>query len=211
LKILIADDHALLRGALAALLSKLPDVETVMEADDGRQALRLVKEQQPDLVLMDIDMPELNGLEATQRIHADFPKIKIIILSMHEREDFVAQALKAGASGYLLKNAARDELERAIKLVAAGQFYLSPAISLQAMQAVMHGTPTDLEKLTTRQREILQLLAEGKSMRVIAESLHVSLKTVEAHRAQIMERLDIHDLAGLIRFAIHKGLINLER
>jgi DNA-binding NarL/FixJ family response regulator len=211
LKILIADDHTLLRGALAALLAKLPDVESVTEAGDGRQAVRLVKEQNPDLVLMDIDMPGLNGMEATQRIHADHPKTKIIILSMHEREDFVAQALKAGATGYLLKNAAHTELETALKYVAAGQFYLSPAISRQVLDAVLHGGPTDLELLTTRQREILQLMAEGKPTRAIADTLHISVKTVDAHRAQIMQRLDIHDLAGLIRFAIRKGLISIER
>jgi len=211
MNLLIADDHSLLRGALAALVAKLPGITSVAEAGDGYQALRLVKEQHPDIVLMDIDMPGLNGLEATQRICADFPGTKVIILSMHEREEFVAQALKAGASAYLLKSAASTELETALKVVGAGQFYLSPAISRQVVDTVMHGGPTELEQLTTRQREILKLVAEGKPTRVIAETLNVSVKTVEAHRAQIMERLDIHDLAGLIRFAIRKGLVTAER
>ena len=210
LKILIADDHAILRAGLAALIQKLPGVESVHEAGNGREALKLVRDLEPDLVLMDITMPELNGLEAAERVHSAHPATRVIILSMHTKEEFVAQALKAGASGYLLKDAAFSELELAIKTVSAGQFYLSPAISRQVVDSFLRGEHPGLDRLTSRQREILQLIAEGKSTRTIAETLHISAKTVEAHRAQIMERLDIHDLAGLIRFAIRIGLVQAE-
>jgi DNA-binding NarL/FixJ family response regulator len=208
MKILVADDHNLVRAGLTALIARLPDMEIVGEAPDGRQALRMVRDLAPDLVLMDIAMPGLNGLEAAERIHGIQPQTKIIILSMHANEEYVAQALKAGASGYLLKDAATAELEMALKSVSMGQFYLSPAISRQVVDNYLHGGPTGVDVLTPRQREILQLIAEGKSTREIAETLHLSVKTVETHRAQLMERLDIHDVAGLIRYALKKGLIS---
>lgn len=208
MKILVADDHNLVRAGLTALIARLPEMEIVGEAADGRQALRMVRDLTPDLVLMDIAMPGLNGLEAAERIHGIQPQTKIIILSMHANEEYVAQALKAGASGYLLKDAATAELEMALKSVSMGQFYLSPAISRQVVDNYLHGGPTGVDVLTPRQREILQLIAEGKSTREIAETLHLSVKTVETHRAQLMERLDIHDVAGLIRYALKKGLIS---
>ncbi len=210
MKILVADDHTLVRAGLTSLIARLPEMEVVGEAADGRQALRMVRDLQPDMVLMDIAMPGLNGLEAAERIHGIHPQTKIIILSMHASEEYVAQALKAGASGYLLKDAATSELEMALKSVAAGQFYLSPAISRQVVDNYLRGGPTGVELLTPRQREILQLIAEGKSTRDIAETLHLSVKTVETHRAQLMERLDIHDVAGLIRYALRKGLISAD-
>jgi DNA-binding NarL/FixJ family response regulator len=210
MKILVADDHTLVRAGLTSLIARLPEMEVVGEAADGRQALRMVRDLQPDMVLMDIAMPGLNGLEAAERIHGIHPQTKIIILSMHASEEYVAQALKAGASGYLLKDAATSELEMALKSVAAGQFYLSPAISRQVVDNFLRGGPTGVELLTPRQREILQLIAEGKSTRDIAETLHLSVKTVETHRAQLMERLDIHDVAGLIRYALKKGLISAD-
>jgi DNA-binding NarL/FixJ family response regulator len=210
MKILVADDHTLVRAGLTSLIARLPEMEVVGEAADGRQALRMVRDLQPDMVLMDIAMPGLNGLEAAERIHGIHPQTKIIILSMHASEEYVAQALKAGASGYLLKDAATSELEMALKSVAAGQFYLSPAISRQVVDNFLRGGPTGVELLTPRQREILQLVAEGKSTRDIAETLHLSVKTVETHRAQLMERLDIHDVAGLIRYALRKGLISAD-
>jgi DNA-binding NarL/FixJ family response regulator len=210
MRILIADDHTLVRAGLTSLIARLPEMEVVAEAADGRQALRLVRDLQPDIVLMDIAMPGLNGLESTERIHSIHPKIKIIILSMHASEEYVAQALKAGASGYLLKDAATAELEMALKSVSMGQFYLSPAISRQVVDNLLRGGPTGVELLTPRQREILQLIAEGKGTRDIAETLHLSVKTVETHRAQLMERLDIHDVAGLIRYALKKGLISAD-
>ena len=210
MKILVADDHTLVRAGLVSLIARLPEMEVVGEAADGRQALRMVRDLLPDMVLMDIAMPGLNGLEAAERIHGIHPQTKIIILSMHASEEYVAQALKAGASGYLLKDAATSELEMALKSVAAGQFYLSPAISRQVVDNYLRGGPTGVELLTPRQREILQLIAEGKSTRDIAETLHLSVKTVETHRAQLMERLDIHDVAGLIRYALRKGLISAD-
>jgi DNA-binding NarL/FixJ family response regulator len=210
MRILIADDHTLVRAGLTSLIARLPEMEVVAEAADGRQALRLVRDLQPDIVLMDIAMPGLNGLESAERIHGIHPKIKIIILSMHASEEYVAQALKAGASGYLLKDAATAELEMALKSVSMGQFYLSPAISRQVVDNFLRGGPMGLDLLTPRQREILQLIAEGKGTRDIAETLHLSVKTVETHRAQLMERLDIHDVAGLIRYALRKGLITAD-
>ncbi|HEX4301108.1 MAG TPA: response regulator transcription factor [Gammaproteobacteria bacterium] len=210
MRILIADDHTLVRAGLTSLIARLPEMEVVAEAADGRQALRLVRDLQPDIVLMDIAMPGLNGLESAERIHGIHPKVKIIILSMHASEEYVAQALKAGASGYLLKDAATAELEMALKSVSMGQFYLSPAISRQVVDNFLRGGPTGLDLLTPRQREILQLIAEGKGTRDIAETLHLSVKTVETHRAQLMERLDIHDIAGLIRYALKKGLITAD-
>jgi DNA-binding NarL/FixJ family response regulator len=210
MRILIADDHTLVRAGLTSLIARLPEMEVVAEAADGRQALRLVRDLQPDIVLMDIAMPGLNGLESAERIHGIHPKVKIIILSMHASEEYVAQALKAGASGYLLKDAATAELEMALKSVSMGQFYLSPAISRQVVDNFLRGGPTGLDLLTPRQREILQLIAEGKGTRDIAETLHLSVKTVETHRAQLMDRLDIHDVAGLIRYALKKGLITAD-
>ena len=210
MKILVADDHTLMRAGLVTLIARLPEMEVVAEAEDGRKALRLARDLQPDIVLMDIAMPGLNGLEAAERIHGILPAVKIIILSMHASEEYVAQALKAGASGYLLKDAATTELEMALKSVSMGQFYLSPAISRQVVDTMLRGGPTGLDLLTPRQREILQLIAEGKSTREIADTLHLSVKTVETHRAQLMERLDIHDVAGLIRYALRKGLISAD-
>lgn len=208
LRIVIADDHTLVRAGLTTLMARMQDMEVVGEAGDGREALKLVRDLQPDIALLDIAMPGLNGLEAAERIHNDAPKTKVIILSMHAKEEYVAQALKAGASGYLLKDAATTELDLALKVVAQGQFYLSPSISRQVVDSYLHGGPTGLDLLTPRQREILQLVAEGKSTREIAELLHLSVKTVETHRAQLMDRLDIHDVAGLVRYALNKGLIS---
>ncbi len=210
MRILVADDHTLVRAGLTSLIARLSDMEVVGEAADGRQAMRMVRELKPDLVLMDIAMPGLNGLEAAERIKGLEPQTKIIILSMHANEEYVAQALKAGASGYLLKDAATTELEMALKSVSMGQFYLSPAISRQVVDNYLRGGPTGIEVLTPRQREILQLIAEGKSTREIADTLHLSVKTVETHRTQLMERLDIYDTAGLVRYAIRKGLVSAE-
>ncbi len=208
LRIIIADDHTLVRAGLVTLMARMNEVEVVGEANNGREAVRMVRDLNPDIALMDIAMPELNGLEAADRVHRDSPKTRVIILSMHANEEYVAQALKAGASGYLLKDAATTELEMALKAVAQGQFYLSPSISRQVVDSYLHGGPTGLDLLSPRQREILQLIAEGKSTRDIAEALHLSVKTIETHRAQLMERLDIHDTAGLVRYALRKGLIS---
>ena len=210
IRVLLADDHTLVRAGIRAILEKLPDVQVVAEATDGRDALNLVKTHQPHLVLMDIAMPGLNGLEATRRMVKEFPNISVLILSMHVSEEYVWQALRAGAAGYLLKGAELAELALAIKAVARGETYLSPPISKQVLRDYVlriGGEETLLERLTPRQREILQLIAEGATTKAMAKTLHLSVKTIETHRAQLMERLDIHDVAGLVRYAVKIGLV----
>lgn len=210
IRVLIADDHTLVRAGIRALLEKLPGVQVVAEASDGREALRLVKTHQPDVVLMDIAMRGLNGLEATARTVKEFPKIKVLILSMHTSEEYVWQALSAGAVGYLLKGSDLDELAFAIKAVTRGGKYLSPPISKQVISDYVRrvgGEKSLLERLTLRQREVLQLIVEGATTKDIAKTLGISVKTVETHRTQLMERLDIHDVAGLVRYAIKTGLV----
>jgi DNA-binding NarL/FixJ family response regulator len=210
LRVVLVEDHALVRAGIRSLLEKLADLEVVAEAGDGRAALSLIAEHQPDVVLMDIKMAGLNGLEATARIMRDFPGVRVVILSMYANEEYVIQALRAGASGYLLKDAGTAELEVAVRAAARGETYLSPAISRRMIQdylEIVGGEGGALEQLTPRQREVLQLVAEGNSVKEIAQILHVSVKTVETHRAQLMERLDIHDVAGLVRYAIRVGLV----
>jgi DNA-binding NarL/FixJ family response regulator len=221
IRVILADDHALVRGGIRALLNTLPDVEVIAEANDGREALSLIEIHQPDIVLMDIAMSGMNGLEATLHAARDFPNVRVIILSMHTTEEYVLQALKAGAAGYLLKDAGTSELELAIKAVARGETYLSPPVSKHVISEYVRrvsssseeeessGQPS-LDKLTLRQREILQLIAEGHTTQDIAHVLNLSVKTVETHRTQLMERLDIHDIAGLVRFAIRSGLVSLD-
>jgi DNA-binding NarL/FixJ family response regulator len=211
--VLLADDHGLVRAGLRALLEGMPDVTVVAEADNGREALRLVEAHQPNIVLMDISMPDLNGLEATTRITRLFPFVRVIILSMHANEEYVLRALRAGAAGYLLKDAAPDELEAAVAAVAQGHTYLSPPISHHVIDEYVRRVsdrPDPLAHLTLRQREVLQLIAEGQTTRQIADRLGLSTKTVETHRADLMARLDIHDIAGLVRFAIRTGLVSLD-
>jgi DNA-binding NarL/FixJ family response regulator len=210
IRLLLADDHALVRAGFRALAQNLADVEVVAEATDGREALALIEAHQPDVVLMDISMSGLNGLEATAQAAKDFPSVRIIILSAHTNEEYVSQALRAGAAGYLLKDAAITELELAIRAVARGETYLSPAISKPVISGYVRrvgGEAGALELLTPRQREILQLIARGKTTKEIAGLLHLSVKTVETHRLQLMDRLDIHDVAGLVRYAIRVGLV----
>jgi len=209
-RVLLADDHTLVRAGIRELLQKIDGLEVVGETGDGREALDLVKTHGPDVVLMDITMPGLNGLEAAERIAKERPKTRVIILSMHATEEYVMQALRAGAAGYLLKEAALAELEIAIRSVARGETYLSPAISRHVVEAYMRrvgGETGPLEQLTPRQREILQLIAEGATTKQIASRLNISGKTVETHRAQLMERLGIHDVAGLVRYAVRVGLV----
>ena len=217
IRILLADDHALVRAGIRALVQRVSGLTVVGEADNGREALRLAKSLNPDVVLMDISMPELNGLDAIARMLQYDPKIAVIVLSMHESREHVTRALQAGACGYVLKNAAVDELEKAIRAVARGQKYLTPAVSEQLMVSVTAprsdapGIYNPAESLTQRQREILQLIAEGRSSREIATLLTISVKTVETHRSLLMERLNLHDVAGLVRYAIRVGLVTLER
>jgi DNA-binding NarL/FixJ family response regulator len=221
-RVLLAEDHALVRAGIRALLQNLTGIEVVAEAGDGREALRLIKTYQPDLVLMDIAMAGLNGLEATARVTKEFPGVRVIVLSMHSTEEYVAQALRAGAAGYLLKDAAATELELAVTAVARGETYLSPAVSKHVIASYLRRaggadaggdeeTPSPVALLTPRQREILQLIAEGHSTKEIAATLHLSVKTVETHRMQLMGRLDVHDVAGLVRYAIRIGLVMPDR
>jgi DNA-binding NarL/FixJ family response regulator len=213
-RVLLADDHALVRAGIRALLEKIPSVQVVGEAGTGREALELVRSKLPNLVLMDIAMAELGGLEALPRITKDFPSVKVIILSAHASEEYVIRALRDGASGYMLKDSATTELELAINSVIRGGIYLSPSISRTVIDDYLQrvgGAVSPLEQLTSRQREILQLIAEGKNVKEIAADLDVSIKTVESHRLQLMDRLNIHDIPGLVRYAIRNGLVSAER
>ncbi len=210
IRMLLAEDHTIVRAGIRALLESLDGIEVVAEAGDGREAIRLIEIHAPDIVLMDIGMAGLNGLEATARIAKEFPQVHVVILSMYASEEYVLQALRAGAVGYLLKDADMAELEIAIRAVAREETYLSPAVSKHVVADYVRrvgGEPSSLERLTRRQREILQLIAEGHSTQEIAQMLSISVKTVETHRAQLMERLDIHDVASLVRYAIRMGLI----
>jgi DNA-binding NarL/FixJ family response regulator len=210
IRILLADDHALFRAGLHALLEKIADFEIVAEAKDGREALRLIQEKQPHVVLMDIMMPELNGLEATARAAGKFPQVHVVILSMSADQEFVLQALQAGAAGYLLKNVTPEELELAIRAAARGETYLCSAISSHVVKGCLawsKATTAAPRQLTPRQREVLQLIAEGNTTKGIARKLGIAVKTAESYRAELMEGLDIHDVAGLTRFAIRTGVI----
>jgi DNA-binding NarL/FixJ family response regulator len=212
IRILLADDHKLVRAGIRSLLERLPDVEVVGEASDGREAVRLVEEQRPRIVLMDIAMPLLNGLEATRRLTKAFPEVSVIILSIYSDEEHVYQALRAGASGFLLKGAAIEELDLAIRAVVRSETYLSPPISRPVIREYVRRTglePHSIERLSPRQTEILQLIAEGKSMKQIALGLSINVKTVETHRAAVMSRTGVRDVAGLIRYAVKVGLIDL--
>jgi DNA-binding NarL/FixJ family response regulator len=214
IRIILADDHVLVRAGIRALLEKLPDVQVVAEAGDGREVLKLAKTHMPDVVLMDIAMSGLNGLEATARLHAELPAVRVIILSMHHNEEYVWRALKAGAAGYLLKKAATAELATALQRVTDGEIYLSQEISARlpknfALDGIA-SRKSPLEQLTGRQREILQLVVEGQNTKSIAELLKVSPKTVEYHRTKLMNCLNVHDLPGLVRFALRAGMISPE-
>ena len=213
-RILLADDHGIIRQGLRSLLEKESDMEVVAEAEDGREALQLVRQLAPDIIVMDITMPNLNGVDATRQIVGDFPNVKVIALSIHSNRRLVAEMLKAGASGYVLKECLFDELVQAIRSVTAGGIYLSPRITGVVVDDYVEHLSTKPESqlaiLTNREREVLQLLAEGKPTKQIALELHVSTKTIEASRRQIMEKLDIHSVAELTKYAVREGLTSLE-
>ncbi len=215
IRVLLADDHSLVLAGIRALVEEVEGVEIVAEASNGREAVTLVKQHKPDLVIMDISMKELNGIEATAQIKAEMPATRVLILSMHTTEDFVRRAITAGASGYLVKDSAPLDLKMAIAAVLRDEIYLSPRVSRHVITGFLHGKPQQngatMEILTARQREILQMIAEGKSTKEIAYQLDVSVKTVETHRAALMERLDIHDIAGLVLYAVRHGLISVDR
>jgi two-component system response regulator NreC len=214
IKIIVADDHKIVRQGLRTLLAAEPDMEVVAEADNGRTTLRLAKDLKPNVVIMDITMPDLNGIEATRQIVTESPQIKIIALSMHSDSLFVLNMLKAGASGYLLKDCALEELVKAIRTVVAQKTYLSPGISDIVIKDFVSGWSATgasaFSVLTAREREVLQLMAEGRTTSQIADNLYVSTKTVEAHRKQIMDKLGIHSVAELTKYAIRQGLTSLE-
>ncbi len=210
IKVVLADDHAVVRAGIRAMLEGLGGIEIVGQASNGREALALVEQHQPDVLLMDISMPEMNGLEATTRVVKEFPNVRVIIISMHTAEEYVWQALKAGAVGYLLKDVEPSELDVAIKAVLNGTTYLTPSVSKEVVETYMQrlGTEANVaDVLTPRQREILQLIAEGKALKEIAKLLHLSVKTVETHRTMLMNRLDIHETASLVRYAMRRGMI----
>ena len=214
IKILIADDHRIMRSGLRSLLDKEPDMEVVAEAENGRMTVQLARKLSPDVVIMDITMPDLNGIEASRQILSEAPDVKVVALSMHSGEQFVAGMLGAGASGYLLKDCALGELCLAIRAVVANQSYLSPEIAGIVVETyrreLSRAEPSDSPVLTPREREVLQLVAEGNSSKKIASLLHVSVKTVEAHRHQMMHKLNIHTVAELTKYAIINGIMSLE-
>jgi DNA-binding NarL/FixJ family response regulator len=211
IRILLADDHKLFRAGIRALLQRLDGIEVVAEAGDGRETLRLVEAHRPDVVLLDILMPGLNGLDAAARIAANFPRTWVIMLSMNADEDSVLCTLRSGAVGYLVKTADPAELELAIRAVARGEKFLSSAISKHVVASCLRRADqeqTSLERLTSRQREVLQLVAEGHTTKEIAKKLDISPKTAESYRGEVMKALDIHDTASLTRYAIRKGLVS---
>jgi DNA-binding NarL/FixJ family response regulator len=213
-RVLLAEDHTIVRKGLRSLLEAEAGIEVIGEAEDGREAIRKVQELLPDVVLMDISMPKLNGLEATRQIKKWFPGVKVLILTMHANEEYVLQILRAGASGYVVKRAAPTELVLAIQAISRGDAFLSPSISKEVIEEYIRQAEGTVEnsydKLTNREREVLQLIAEGHSSREIAELLHISQKTVRGHRARLMDKLDVHSTAGLTQYAIRKGVINAD-
>jgi DNA-binding NarL/FixJ family response regulator len=212
-RILIADDHRITRQGLRSLLEKENDMEVVAEASDGRTAVELTREMKPDVVIMDVSMPDLNGIEAARQIIDRYRGVKVIALSMHSDTLFVTEMLKSGVSGYLLKDCAFEELAGAIRSVMAGKTYLSPSISGVVVNGYLNriaDTAVSPSGLTDREREVLQMIAEGKSTKQIALKLHISVKTVETHRRQIMNKLNIFSVAELTKYAIRKGLTTIE-
>ena len=214
IRIILADDHKIVREGLRALIEKQPNMEVIAEAQNGRTAVELVQKLLPEVVIMDVVMPDLNGIEATRQIVAKAPGVKVIALSMHSDRRFVVEMLKAGASGYLLKDCAFEELVNAIRAVVVNRTYLSPKIADNMIKDFVRLFPkTELSVfsvLTPRQRQVLQLLSEGKTTRQIATHLQVSVKTVETYRQQIMDKLNIHSIAELTKYAIREGLTSLE-
>lgn len=210
IRIVLADDHALVRAGFRSLLHNFPGLEIVAEASDGQEAIQTIAKLHPDIVLMDIAMPGLNGLETTARITKDLRSTRVIILSMHANAEYARRAIQAGAKGYLLKDSSATELELAIRAVARGETYLTPAISKHILHAYTQGTPSNtrrIDQLTLRQREILALLAEGYSRKDISQKLNISVKTFDTYRAQLMTLLNVSDRAGLSRIAKELGLI----
>jgi DNA-binding NarL/FixJ family response regulator len=210
LRILLADDHKLVRAGLRLLLERIADLEVVGETADGQEALRQIAELRPDVALVDVSMPGLNGIETAARVAREHPATRVLMVSMHLDEEYVHRALSAGAAGYLLKNSELQELEIAVRAVGRGETWLSPDVSARVVRSLGKGDKAGAgpyELLTQRQREVLQLIAEGRSTKQIAQRLGISVKTVETHRSELMERLGIHGIAGLVRYAIRAGIV----
>jgi DNA-binding NarL/FixJ family response regulator len=214
-RIVIAEDHTILREGLRSLLSSNPEFEVVGEAEDGWKAIQCVQKYKPDLILTDLSMPKMNGMEAIREIKRQSPETKVIVLTVHKAEEYILTTFKAGANGYLLKDSTHTELEMAIKKVLSGKQYISPEISEKVIEGYLEGKKTLKKKtswdtLTTREREILKLIAEGYKNKEIADNLCISVKTIEKHRANLMEKLNLHNVQALTAFAIEKGLVSLE-
>jgi len=214
ISILLVDDHKILRDGIRSLLKEHSDLEVVGEAADGRTALNLVKELSPDVVVMDISMPDINGIDSTRKILVDCPQTKVMALSMHCDRHFISEIFRAGASGYLLKDCAFEELAHAIRIVKDGKIYINPQIASLVVESLVSDSPRSLKKhafslLTEREREVLQLIAEGKSTKQIASHLNVSTKTIESHRRQVMGKLNIRNIADLTKYALREGLISI--
>jgi two-component system response regulator NreC len=212
IRVLIADDHAIVREGVRMILAREDDIEVVGEAGDGEQAMQLVAERQPDVVIMDISMPGMGGIEATRRIRAQHPQVQVLVLTMHEDETYVFQLLRAGAAGYVLKRAAAQDLVQAVRAAARGEAFLYPSVARKVvadyLTRVERGEDRErYDGLTAREKEILTLIAQGLSNQQIAERLFISIKTVQTHRAHILEKLGLHDRTELVRYAIRKGLI----
>jgi len=212
IRIIVAEDHPTVRAGIRALLRLFPNVQLVAEATNGEEAIREIKRHKPDIILMDISMPQMDGLTAAAFVHERFPDVRIIVLSLHSNARYVREAIRAGVSGYLLKNLA-DELEPALRTVAAGGTYFSPAVSHALPSAMQPGMVQENgnELLTPRQLEILKLIARGYTTKEVAQKLGISFKTAQTHRTQLMERLNIHEVAGLVRYAIRNGLVSSDK
>jgi DNA-binding NarL/FixJ family response regulator len=214
-KVLLVDDHTLFREGIRALLSAEPDIEVVGEAADGKQAIELAEKVSPDIVVMDLVMPGMNGMQAAQQLHDTHPDIKILILSMYDDDEYIYQILRAGASGYVLKRAASDDLLRAIREVESGGSALHPAVAAKLLKDYVRKSRSTEQKdagsiLTARESEVLKLVAEGYTNQQIADMLGLGRKTVDTHRTNIMRKLDLHDVTALVKYALKQGLINLE-
>jgi DNA-binding NarL/FixJ family response regulator len=208
IRILLADDHALVRQGFRMILSAQPDMEIIGEAGNGREAVELAEKLQPDVIIMDVTMPELNGIEATRRIAISVPRARVLALSMHKDSVYVREILRSGARGYLLKDSDDSDLISAVRSVAKGEGYLSPSVSDAVLTDYRRHVTDPIDLLTTREREVLQMIAEGKTNKEIATTLHLSVYTVEAHRGRVMEKLNLHSTGELVRFALRSGLID---
>jgi two-component system response regulator NreC len=205
-RIVLADDHVLVRQGLKSLLER-ENFQVIAEASDGQEAVKLIETHHPDIAIMDISMPTLNGIDAARGLSRSAPKTKVILLTQHEEEQYIHEALEAGVKGYVLKNQVANDLIQAIRQVGRGEFYLSPGISRAVMEAFRNKSERPADPLTARERQVLQLIAEGKSTKDTASVLGISVKTAESHRMRLMQKLDIHETASLVRYAVRRGLI----